>query len=153
MLSCRFSKFEQLWDFRATIFAVVEGANVAWASKNSRLEKFQKIAMQHSWLAISVGSYKTHALHQTDGYTLLLRPKGSTNSQGLDEEESDLASELERNGADAVGQARLPQDHGQPDKMDVDDIQSAHDNKRDQDRSLHAGFYRYLCAEYSDTLT
>lgn len=145
--------FEWFYGSHATTFAVIEWANIATDSKNSRVEKFRKVDMRHSWLAMSVSSYKTHAVRQIDGYTLLLRPKGFSNSQGHGEEQFRPASEPGRGDADAVEQQHIPQIRDQPDEMDMDDIQPAHENKPVQDTLLHAGFCGYLCAEYSDSLT
>ena len=122
-------------------------------SKHSRIKNLSTCAIEQQWLALSVSSLKTQAVHQIDGYTILLQPfhvienhkdvedrhgvqtKAEVNELVMDEEEGN-ASEMNTSG-DTTG-PKVESTEGQ-EKSDTD--------------APRAGFQRFICAEYIDSLT
>ena len=122
-------------------------------SKHTRIKNLESLATQNQWLAISVSSFKTQAVHQTDGYTIILQPDSTVQQP----------SELE-NGHSASANTEEPDcDMNEHDQdafkqnlssgVIVSEAQSSSTGQQIPEKPRpRAGFQRFLCAEYADCI-
>jgi hypothetical protein len=119
-------------------------------SKHSRLKNLQTLAFQQHWLAISVYSFKTQAVHQTDGYTILLQP--GRGDQPWQDSKHDGGVPTKK-GETEIEMGDLDRDDPGTGETATPDIGTS--SKLQQIREVvspRTGFQRFLCAEYMDNL-
>lgn len=99
---------------------------------------------QQQWLAFTVSGYKTQAVGQTNGYTILFQPDSPA------DEPTRLGSE-HRTQHDSEGQQTVDSRNDEDLEMPDSDLQTG---IQDLVASTlpRSGFQRYLCAEYVDSL-
>ncbi|OCT52000.1 ribonuclease P [Cladophialophora carrionii] len=119
-------------------------------SKHSRLRNLQTLAMEQHWLAISISSFKTQALHQIDGYTILLQPNRSDGpSQGAKHDVSGSTKTRE----DETEMTDQDRDDPLTGGIVAPDIGKTSGAQEVPDVVSHRpGFQRFLCAEYLNSL-
>ncbi|KIW13387.1 hypothetical protein PV08_08575 [Exophiala spinifera] len=133
--------------------------------KHSRAKDLSRLDRSAQWLGLTVTAHKAEPVGQTDGYTVLLRPVAESkllpDAKGGDDPESPLADT--KDGDDMV----MKDSTGDHDTAEAEfegqldgagakgrDVQMADDMSSDKKAiKTCAGFYRYLCAEYVDSLT
>ncbi|KIW67570.1 hypothetical protein PV04_06810 [Phialophora macrospora] len=118
--------------------------------KQSRVKNLQNLDFQQNWLAISVSSFKTQAVHQTDGYTILLQP--SCGDQPWQDSSHDSG------GPTKTGETGIEMDDQHRDDPDPGGIVTPDIGTSGRLQQIshvvisRAGFQRFLCAEYTDNL-
>ncbi|ETI22059.1 hypothetical protein G647_06130 [Cladophialophora carrionii CBS 160.54] len=119
-------------------------------SKHSRVRNLQTLAIERHWLAISVSSFKTQALHQIDGYTILLQPTRSDGpSQGA-RHDGGGSPKTREDETEMVDEDREDTHTG---GIIAPEIGTTSGTQELPDVVSHRpGFQRFLCAEYLDSL-
>ncbi len=115
-------------------------------SKQSRIKALDD---QQPWLAMSVSSFKTQAIDQIDGYTILLQPsytaeplESLTHHIPAPTEAEEDASTVDEEDQDAAARGAM-----------LEEVESARaDQQIPQVAPSRGGLQRFLCAEYTNSL-